>query len=280
MISSLLALILMQVGPFPNTGPLPGVDEVMRDRQDAARQNGAEQPETPRERSELSQCLVLAGADAEAALDRAQEWRARARDETELAQSAHCLGLAMVRLGRFEEARQSFEVASAEAPAANPGYRARLSAMAGNAALADGKPAIAEPLFAGAVTAARGGGDANLAAALQLDRARALVALDRNDEAATVLAEARAEDPANAQAWLLSATLARRMERLGEAQTLIEQAAALNPRDPAVGLEAGVIAALGGRAEDARRSFSSVIDVAPESEEAVRARAYLGQLGQ
>lgn len=281
MLSTIFALMLMQVGPFPNAGPMPGVDEALRDR--SKRQAPAaevDESQVPRERGELARCLMLAGSDPDEALDRAQGWRTRAADETELAQSAHCLGLALVRLQRFDEARQSFEIGSAEAPANNPAYRARLAAMAGNAALADGKAAVAEPLFAGAVAYARSGGDAALAASLQLDQARALVALDRRDEAAAALAAARGEDPSNAQAWLLSATLARRMERLGEAQTLIQQAAALDPGDPAIGLEAGVIAALAGRAEDARRSFASVIEVAADSEEAARARSYLDQLGQ
>ena len=67
-------------------------------------------------------------------------------------------------------------------------------------------------------------------------------------------------------------------ERLGEAQRHIEYAATLAPRDPAVGLEAGVIAAMAGREEQARASFQSVIEVAPESVEANRARTYLTRL--
>ena len=111
-----------------------------------------------------------------------------------------------------------------------------------------------------------------------IDRARALVALERNDEAVATLEKARGNDPANARAWLLSATLSRRLERLGEAREQIAQAALLAPRDPAVGLEAGVIAALSGREQEARRSFESVLLVAPESDEAKRARGYLEQL--
>ena len=65
---------------------------------------------------------------------------------------------------------------------------------------------------------------------------------------------------------------------LGEAREQIAQAALLSPQDPAVGLEAGVIAALSGRDEEARRSFESVLLVAPQSTEATRARTYLEQL--
>jgi Flp pilus assembly protein TadD len=153
-------------------------------------------------------------------------------------------------------------------------------AMAGNAALAGGDAVASEPLFAQAVQAAANSGDASLIAGLQVDHARALVASGRPDDAARVLADARTSDAANLRAWLLSATLSRRLQRLGEAQKQIEQAAILAPRDPAVGLEAGVIAALSGREDDARRSFESVLVVDPDSDEASRARAYLEQLGQ
>ena len=49
-------------------------------------------------------------------------------------------------------------------------------------------------------------------------------------------------------------------------------------RDPAIGLEAGVIAAMAGREDQARASFASVIEVAPDSVEAGRARTYLTRL--
>ena len=55
--------------------------------------------------------------------------------------------------------------------------------------------------------------------------------------------------------------------------------ATLAPLDPEVGLEAGVIAALGGRDEAARKSFTSVIHAAPGSDLARRAQQYLDQLG-
>ena len=70
-----------------------------------------------------------------------------------------------------------------------------------------------------------------------------------------------------------------RLERLGEAREQIAQAATLSPPGPAVGLEAGVIAALSGREEEARRSFQSVLDIAPQSEEGARA-SYLEQLAE
>jgi hypothetical protein len=52
----------------------------------------------------------------------------------------------------------------------------------------------------------------------------------------------------------------------------------LAPTDPAIGLEAGVIAALGGRDDAARQSWQSVVRLAPDTPEAETARTYLAQL--
>jgi Flp pilus assembly protein TadD len=280
-IASLLALLLMQVGPNPSGGAIPGVPDELRDRPPRASNEVTASAIEPSPRGDsLRRCLALAASEPEDALDFANGWRQAADSELELAQSSHCLGLALVRLERFDEARRIFEVASAEAPGELPAYRARLAGMAGNAALADGKPATAEPLFAQALSEATRSADAALIAGFQIDRARALVASGRAEEAVAALESARAADPANAKAWLLSATLSRRLERFDEAQRQIEQAATLDPRDPAIGLEAGVIAALAGRDEDARKSFESVLAVAPGSDEAARATAYLEQLAQ
>jgi Flp pilus assembly protein TadD len=98
--------------------------------------------------------------------------------------------------------------------------------------------------------------------------------------AAAALADARRDAPQSSDTWLLSATLSRRQGKLAEAQAEIETGAALAPADPAIGLEAGVIAALSGRDEAARQSFNSVISLAPQSPQAATARGYLAQLGE
>ena len=92
------------------------------------------------------------------------------------------------------------------------------------------------------------------------------------------LAEARISTPDNPLAWLLSATLSRRQGKLAEAQAQIEQAARLAPRDPEVGLEAGVIAILDGREDAARKSWQSVAEMAPGTAIGTQAQAYLAQM--
>ena len=272
-LAQIAALALAQVGPNPSVGGMPGVPDELANR--PPREDAVKQPqEVP-----LGRCLRMATEDPQAALDYAQTWRERSQSTLELAQSAHCLGLAMVQLGRLEEAQKVFDLAAGEVPDTNLAYAARLSAMAGNAAMARQRPDEALPLIDRAGGMALAADDKPLAAQLRVDLARTLVALGNDDNAERALAEARDADAENGEAWLLSATLSRRMKRYGEAQQQIERAGDLAPRDPAVGLEAGVIAALSGRESDAVRSFQSVVLVAPESYEAERAKGYLEQLG-
>jgi tetratricopeptide (TPR) repeat protein len=190
-----------------------------------------------------------------------------------------CLGAALSSLDRWDEARAAFVTARDAADAADHASRARLGAMAGNAALAAGQPGQALGLLGPAATDAKILADPDLTASIALDRARALVAVKQPEEAAVALAEARAAQPGNAQAWLLSATLSRRQNNLGQAQTQIEKAASLAPQDPEIGLEAGVIAMLSGNEDAARRSWNSVLAAGVGSDAAVTAKQYLSQLG-
>ena len=163
-------------------------------------------------------------------------------------------------------------------PRPNPA-RARFAALAGAAALAGGDAGGAESLLALAESDARAARSALLEAIAASDRARALVALGRGEEALAALENSTTLAPDRAEGWLLKATLLRRFDRLAEAQTAIERAAALSPLNPEIGLEAGVIAVLAQRDAAARASWQSVIDLAPDSPAAATARDYLAQLG-
>lgn len=189
-----------------------------------------------------------------------------------------CLGMAQAALLEWEAAEQTFTALSLETPLAKGEDAVAYRAMAGNAALAGGFPERAivwldQAAGAGAmIDPAQLGG-------IQIDRARALAALERPGEAKQALTEAHRLVPGDAEGWLLSATLLRRQRDLTGAQIDIEKAAALNPLDPAIGLEAGVIAMLDGREASARKSWASVIAAAPQSNEARIAKGYLEQIG-
>ncbi|PMX56242.1 hypothetical protein C1Y13_29165, partial [Pseudomonas sp. FW305-33] len=70
-----------------------------------------------------------------------------------------------------------------------------------------------------------------------LDRARAMVAGDDMENARDDIDHALSEVPTDPLAWLLSATLARRMQEVPRAKKDIAEALRLGGDDPAVQLE-------------------------------------------
>lgn len=277
----LAPLMFAQVGPSAGYGNAPVSQlplEIIEKKEDEARKRAAQTVEAPSAPPRGAGCMAAAETSPERTVEVARKALGEAVGR-ERVRAGLCLGVALAGLGRWPEAQQAFTNASDAADADDHVSRARLTAMAGNAALAQGQAAQALLLLGGAAGEAKVAADKALIASIALDKARALVAVNRPDEAATALAEARAAAPDDAQGWLLSATLSRRQNKLIEAQAQIEQAARLAPRDPDVGLEAGVIAALAGNDAAARRSFGSVVAMAPGSDTAARAQGYLDQLG-
>jgi len=266
---TLLLPVLMQVGPAPSVAPVSAVPPELQNRP----QRSGAMPDRAAAAPAIEVCLDTARTDPAKARALAEEWVARTSG-LQRAAGQHCLGVAAGYEGDWSVAAQAFLAAREDA--SDQRFRARMGALAGSALLAEGK--AAEALAALDASAEDAAGDAELIGAMALDRAAALVALDRLGEADIALDQARAAVPGDAQAWLLSATLARRTGDLATAQAQIEQAAGIDPRDPAIGLEAGVIAALGGRHEAAAKSFKSVVAAAPDSVEATAARTYLEQL--
>ncbi|HEX7710043.1 MAG TPA: tetratricopeptide repeat protein [Sphingomonadaceae bacterium] len=230
------------------------------------------------DQTKLAVCLDQASKNPQTAIVTASEWIGTATGAAR-AYPQQCLGVADTLIERWQPAEQAFLAGRGFAAPADYVTRARLAAMAGNAALADGRNDAALADFDLAVADAGQGKETELGGEIQTDRSRALVALGKLDEAAAALEIARRDSPQNAETWLLSATLARRQGDLTSAQARIETAAGLDPKNPDIGLEAGVIAALAKRDDAARKSFQSVIDTAAGTPEAKAAQGYLDQLG-
>lgn len=271
-----IAMALMQVGPNPNVDNSIGVPEDFANRPPRP-DSAASAPVDPGS-AWLAECMALIESDPARAHSTAQIRRDGVSGVSRVLAN-HCLGLAATELAMWDDARSAFEAARDETPENERRARARFGLMAGNAALVGGEGARALALFDRAAADARRAASADLQAIAETDRARALVALDRPADGLEALGTATRIIPDDGEAWLLKATLLRRLERLAEAQTAIERAAALSPKDAAVGLEAGVIAILSGREEAARASWQSVIDTQPQSTAANRAQQYLAQLG-
>ena len=235
-------------------------------------------PDHSAEQARLTECLEQARTDPATAITTAGLWLVEAHDAGK-ALPQQCLGQAYVSLLRWDAAHDAFVAAREAAWTSDYAVRARLGAMAGNAALAGNDLPAALADLDKAIADAALAGDKPLAGSVAADKARALVAGGRNEEAAAALRQARADAPQDADVWLLSATLSRRTGDLKAAQGQIETAAGLAPTDPAIGLEAGVIAALAGNDEAARKSWNAVVALAPDGPEAKSARAYLGEIG-
>lgn len=264
-------------GGVVGSGAASQLPPEMRDRKPRTEKVRSAPPALPApQQAKEQECAAGISADAEAVEDYAQQWRARATGQ-DRALADLCLGMALSEQDRLSDAEAAF-VDGRDAAAFQSPLRARLGSMAASAALAQGAPDRALTQLDVAVSDLGGEHTGPLPLGIALDRARALVALKRLDDAEAPLAQARSLAPDNAEAWLLSATLSRRLDKLPEAQARIEKAAQLLPIDPEIGLEAGVIAMLSGREDAARKSWQSVIAAAPQSPSATTARGYLAQL--
>jgi len=272
-----LVVLLLQVGPAPTVEPISPIPEELQEQRRRTRARENAYVEVLAETSWLAQCLARTRTDPGGAASEAEAWLAAASG-SERGDAAQCLGVAQTQLGRQSESAETFMLALEATPRDDRRARAIRGGLAGGALLAKGDPAGALALLDTARTDAQAAGQDTILGQIAIDRAIALVALDRLDEAGEALGTARTALPDNPQTWLLSGTLSRRLGNLAEAQVQIERAEILAPLDPAIDLEAGVIAAMAGRDADARKSWRSVIDAAPGTDAAATAQAYLDQL--
>lgn len=271
---SIILALLLQVGPNPSGASTLGTPDELVNR--PPRDELTEEIANPTS-AWLAKCL----AQLEESPARAHSQAQIRRTETSGAERVianHCLGLAATELGLWDDARTAFIAARDETSANEVRTRARFGTMAGNAALAGGDATSALSILTASQNDARTAASATLEALAASDSARALVALNRPDEALTALETATRLDPSRAESWLLTATLLRRLDRLDDAQTAIERAVELAPLEGAIGLEAGVIAVLSGREDAARQSWQSVINTQPDSLAAKTAQGYLAQI--
>jgi tetratricopeptide (TPR) repeat protein len=224
-------------------------------------------------KARFSECIDLAAADPAKGEAAALKWLGEGGSYL----ARQCRGVALANQKRWDAAALAFEEAAREADAVKEGRSPDFWAQAGNAWLAAGDPDKARAALDTAIDAG-----SLLGVALgeaHLDRGRARVAGGDMEGARSDLDRATgyaADDPLS---WLLSATLARRMQDLPRAAKDILEALKRSPDDASVQLEAGNIAALRGDVPGARAAFARAIELAPGSTQAEAARKALEQLG-
>ena len=277
LLSSTLAMA--QVGPFtvPNPGgsarvPKPALEG--RETKPRAAQQPFQQPVT---RPALVNCYDLAANDPVAALSSADE-ALTVKTGAERTDALGCRATALLALERYAEAETAFLTARDALDGDDARGRAEYQAGAGIAAQGRAAYTTAVDHFARAKALAKQAVDAQLAGRISRDSAASLFKLGRKDDAAAALAEARAALPVDPVTFTISARAARLSNKLAEAQAFVEVAARLDPLDVGIGLEAGLIAAMAGRDDAARKSWQSVIATAPQSAEAEQAKAWMARL--
>ena len=219
----------------------------------------------------LQRCIATIATDPVAARAEAGRWRmagggAAARD---------CAGLAFAAEKNWPAAATEFETAAHEAQLARNDRAATYWAQGGNAWLAAGDPARARVALDSALTAGTLTG-LQLGEA-RLDHARALVAAGDLASARTDIDLALTTAGADPLAWLLSATLSRRMGNLPRARGDIAEALKRSADDPSVQLEAGNIAAQSGDEPAARTAWGEAARLAPDTPVGRSAVAALAQ---
>jgi tetratricopeptide (TPR) repeat protein len=221
--------------------------------------------------SRFAACVALSDKNPAKAVEEATKWQVIGGGVP----ARQCLGIAFAAQSLWPSAMAAFAQAAGEAERERDGRAARLWVQAGNAALAGGDAAKARGFLDTAIIGGQLKGPE--AGEALLDRARAFNALKQPVAARADIDGALKLVPADPLAWLLSATLARRMGDLTRAVTDMTEASRLAPDDAPVALEAGNIAILQGRPDAAKTAWSAAVALAPSSPAGKAARDALKQ---
>ncbi len=219
------------------------------------------------------ECLKQSDSDPALATKTATEWAASGGG----ALAAHCLGIARSAVEDWKGAADAFTAAADIATKTHDRNAANYWVSAGNAALAAGDAGRARSALSNALA------DPALAQQMKgeayLDRARAAVAAGDLPAARSDMNDALTLVPADPMAWLLSATLARRMGEKSRAANDIREAMLRAPNEANILYEAGNIAATNGDMDDARVQWSRAAAADPQSEAGKSAKAELSATG-
>ncbi|WP_419826778.1 tetratricopeptide repeat protein [Sphingomonas sp.] len=226
----------------------------------------------PAERARYDACVAKSDADAKAAIADARAWAGSGGGVA----AGQCLGIAQSAAGDDAAAADSFAATAELAGQTGDARAPTLWVSAGNAALAAGDAARAKRLLGQAIESSALAGQ--MRGEAFLDRARANVALAALAEARADMDEALKLVPADPMAWLLSATLARRMGD-ARAATDIHEADVRAPNEPAILYEAGNIAAAHDDMVGARENWARARAVGPDSDAGRAATAELARSG-
>jgi tetratricopeptide (TPR) repeat protein len=229
----------------------------------------AKAPAPQASQADFSGCTRLTDSDPAAAAKIAVAWAAQGGGVP----AARCLGLARSAQDDWKGAADAFTAGAEIADKTHDRRAADMWVSAGNAALAGGDFARAQTALSSAI--ANPALPGKMKGEALVDRARTHVAANDLPGARADLNDALALVPDDPMAWLLSATLARRMGETTRASDDIKEAMLRAPNEADVLFEAGNIAATNGDMGGARMQWTRATTADPRSDAAASARAEL-----
>ena len=215
-----------------------------------------------------SQCLLMAGQEPEDALEIAIAWE---REDGGNAAS-HCAAVALLGLGRFDEAGEALERLAESLRGDDQRLTADVLAQAGQAWLLQGDPARAYRAQSDAI----GLDDGN--AELWIDRAVTLASAEKYWEAIDDLNRADELAPGRADVLIFRASAYRFVEAFDLALEDVNRGLRAVPNHPEGLLERGILRRLAGDADGAREDWLQVVILAEGTPAAEAAQANLATL--
>lgn len=215
-------------------------------------------------------CMRLARAKPADGLERALAWQ----EHGGAGGARHCAAVALLGLGNYSAAAARLEELAWSLPVESPvTVRVQLLSQAGQAWLDARKPGKAHAVISAAVDLAPRNPE------LRIDRAMALAAAQRYQDAILDLSAALIADPALVDALTLRASAYRLSGRRKAATADIERALALAPDDPDALLERGILRQLAGDRTGAARDWLRLIKRHADTPAAAIARRNLKRAG-
>jgi tetratricopeptide (TPR) repeat protein len=218
-------------------------------------------------------CVKESDLDPAAAIATAKAWAASGGGIL----AAQCLGMAQAAASNWKGSADAFTAAATIAGQLHDVRAASLWVSAGNAALAGGDALRARTALGNALAVPTM--DGQMRGEAYLDRARANVAGGDNAGARLDLNSALTLVPGDPMAWLLSATLARRMGDATRATADIREAETRAPNEPNILFESGNIAASAGDMTAARAAWTRAQAADPTGDVGQSAAAELAASG-
>ena len=215
-------------------------------------------------------CMRLARERPADGLVRARAWQ----DHGGAGAARHCAAVALLGLGKFDAAATQLEDLAWSLPVDSPdSLRVELLSQAGQAWLDARQPGKAHAVMSAAVDLAPRDPE------LRIDRAMALAAAQRYQDAILDLSAALIADPASVDALTLRASAYRLSGRRTAAAADIDRALALAPDNPDALLERGILRQLAGDRSGAVRDWLRLVDHHADTPAAAIARRNLKRAG-